>query len=930
MTLGAVVAIGAFLAVAGACSTASNPDVQGSTVGSDIDSSLQGGCSIGKEGCACDTPGQTVSCGHLVSDYGSYVTCQEGMATCENGSWGACVGNTVFQKSKRGTTLDRASTDGFRPLAQPVTCTDPCDPNTCTQTTDGSGDVPDGAPVLITDAGVSLIPTTTTGGGGNGDAGTCTGLQCQIDWGCGSSSYTTITGTVYDPAMQNPLYNAYVYVPVDPNPANLPAFSTGASCNSCSGVSLNAVAVTQTDVHGKFTLTNVPTTAKAPNAQIPLVVQMGKWRRVQMLSTVPDCQTTAIPNANSRLPQSKFDGYNNQADIPHMALASGSADPFECMMLRMGISPAEFELPGGSRRIDFYQANGLQFQGGGAPGYSQLTGSLATLESYDVVLLPCEGTEDDGNENYSDNVAAYTLAGGRMFTTHYGYTWLATPNNGANGGSATNPVTGQPNIFYKAATWNYDDSANSATGQIDTNFPKGATFETWMDGLPAPNAGAVTTGAFTINSPRHDLTSVNPAYATEWMHDTSWESPKPLSFTLNTPLGAGIGDAGADGGPAVCGRVVYSDFHVSTSDIIGGNGSCSSNADCGYGATCSTATLGTCGAQSCYAATDCGDSHFTCPGGVANTCSRTTCTKNSNCSSNVCTAGHCGCASNADCTENSPANGVCTAGACVYTGGCTRSQDCRGHGESSDAACGGGTLATCVPNACTTNAQCTGTEQCTGGTCQGCYQSGDCPGSSQTCSGSPGGMCSGNASQFPEACAQGPLTPQESALEFMLLDLTACVSPDNAAPPGPPTPVVSYSPATFTINFASSCPSGTHVRWTELDWKATVPSTASIVFQGQTATPPTDGGPPNYGSAQKVQVANATTTTPGLPAGWNAALIDVSPVDAGAGGAFNTASPAVQSQTDFLLTITLNPTADKTQAPTLIQWQVKSDCPPSE
>ena len=50
----------------------------------------------------------------------------------------------------------------------------------------------------------------------------------------------------------------------------------------------------------------------------------------------------------------------------------------------------------------------------------------------------------------------------------------------------------------------------------------------------------------------------------------------------------------------------------------------------------------------------------------------------------------------------------------------------------------------------------------------------------------------------------------------------------------------------------------------------------------------------------------------------------------GGTGLFNTATPAVVSQADLLLTITLNPTTDKTAAPTLVQWEVKSDCIPSE
>jgi len=48
------------------------------------------------------------------------------------------------------------------------------------------------------------------------------------------------------------------------------------------------------------------------------------------------------------------------------------------------------------------------------------------------------------------------------------------------------------------------------------------------------------------------------------------------------------------------------------------------------------------------------------------------------------------------------------------------------------------------------------------------------------------------------------------------------------------------------------------------------------------------------------------------------------------GGPFNTANPVVTSKGDLRLTITLNPTTDQKAPPTLIQWQVKTDCPPTE
>ncbi|HXX68652.1 MAG TPA: hypothetical protein VEK07_15800 [Polyangiaceae bacterium] len=963
---GAAAAVG-IAPVAGACGSAGDaPLIGGSVPLSNVDAAPI--CVPGHEGCPCTTPGATAACGKVVQEYENYTTCAEGQSTCSDGVWGPCAtGSTIVAKSTRTLSLGsgRDPVTGIPRLAQTITtCAEGgltaasvCDPNTgCSLTIETPSDFADASNLSQLDGGLSIVPTIEYEGGGTGDGNTsCTGLQCQVQYCAGNSNGTTITGQVFDPAGNNPLYNAWVYIPLNPTAA-LPAFPAGEQCSTCSGAaSLNAVAVAQTAPDGTFTLTNVPS-----GTNIPIVVQMGKWRREIQLSNVTACTNNAQPSGTLRLPQSQTDGLNGHADLPQIAFVSGSADPFECMLLKAGISPSEFgsSTLNSNRRIHYYNSpnspgDSIDPSYGNVVTGDQMWNSADggsnggwSLANYDVVILACEGAEynvsDRSTSGYA-NLVTYAGNGGRVFLSHYSYVWM----------KYNTPWEAIPASW--GGTMSVDTQDPLYASIVTSGFPKGQAFQTWLGdvgALVAPDGGTLTApdggapaadagGVLTIHQARQDLTTPLASTAQSWMSatDTAIGALTPAtyspSFTFNTPLTAATASQ--------CGRVVFSDFHVATSAQVSASGSsgtvsCQATSQCGYGSTCESPVLGTCQQPTCTTGgtSGCGDSHFTCNGVVPGTCQRASCTSGSQCGTGECVTVNgnkvCGCTQNSDCGVN----GVCTSHVCNLVS-CTTSSGCYGgnfmENESNDATCQGAVLGTCTPNACTSNAQCSalgfgfnaGQEQCDGGVCGSCYTNSDCPGGGTCVGGIPGGTCSGNGKNFPYECEQSTLDPQEAALEFEFFDLSACVSPNGIVPQGPPAPITVYNPVSFTVDYTSSCPAGTHVAWRTLTWQADVPATASIVFSAQTVNPPTDGGPPSFTGAQSVTIATATNATQTGSAG-----IDLVSTDGGPSGAFELASPPVSSQSDLQLTITLNPTTNQQAPPTLIDWQVTSDCPSSE
>ena len=376
------------------------------------------------------------------------------------------------------------------------------------------------------------------GGGVLPDGGPCENLQCQVP-ACPSGGSTTITGKVYDPAGNVPIYNAVVFVPNKP----LGAFAAGASCAGCNALISGApVALAITGPDGSFTLTGVPA-----GANIPLVIQVGKWRRQVTLPSVVACQSNPLTDANiTRLPRNRGEG-----DLPQMAISTGNADAFECLLKKIGISDSEITTPSGGGRVHFFVENGMDLSGG-APAGSTLWTTAATLKGYDVVILPCEGAPNTKSAAAVNNIVEYVNSGGRIFATHYSYVW-------------TRP--GWP----QAADWRprLPDLYNTTFDvTVDQTFPKGQAFAQWLSNVGA----SPVAGTLGVLESRHDVVAVRPG-STRWLYGTVPASSPPESvqhLTFNTPFGdAGTLPSGEI--PPLCGRVVYSDFHVTAGATSGGN-----------------------------------------------------------------------------------------------------------------------------------------------------------------------------------------------------------------------------------------------------------------------------------------------------------------------------------------------------------------------
>jgi hypothetical protein len=378
-------------------------------------------------------------------------------------------------------------------------------------------------------------------GGGAGVAGADGGVD-------GPVCVTSVSGTVYDPAGAVPLHDAFVYSPTTP----LNAIPSGASCDHCAGqVSGSPAATARSDALGHFQLTNV-----RPGTNIPLVIQIGKWRRESSIPTVAACVDNVITDASlTRLPRTQSEG-----NIPKIAVATGRADALECFVRKLGIADSEFTTSAGSGRVNLFVGGDPAPNGAGQgavsfspelgsagfpPAATALWGTPAALMKYDAVVLSCEGSQlPTFKAPYLANVKAFADAGGRLVTGHLHYYWLR--NGVAPWPSTATYLDPQPDV------------PGPISGIVDTTFSAGAAMADWLVGVGA----STTRGTITMYGVQTDVASVN-APTRSWLRVPS-NPASPISsvsqtmLTFDTPVEASAG--------AHCGRVAHVDLHVSSTD----------------------------------------------------------------------------------------------------------------------------------------------------------------------------------------------------------------------------------------------------------------------------------------------------------------------------------------------------------------------------
>jgi hypothetical protein len=371
----------------------------------------------------------------------------------------------------------------------------------------------------------------------------CKGLACEKA-SCTGATQTSISGIVYAPNGKLPLYNVIVYIPN----AALSPLPKGTTCDKCGALASGEPIVTAlSNSKGEFTLKDVPV-----GTNIPLVIQLGKWRREVKIPKVEPCVDNKLTDPNlTRLPKNQSEG-----NMPKIAVTVGGCDKLSCMLPKVGIDASEFGVDGTPKAVHFYKPAEGSFGGlsGGPAGMKDarvLWDNAEKLKEYDIAIFSCECSEQPFGAVSKDAksfaaVNDYLNAGGRIFTTDFQYLWYKqSPDANMR---AVAPIPG-----------------GAPTGgnpvNLKTDFPKGKALADWMSHVDP----TVTYGKVKCDYVFNNFSPANPSSSTLWGSSSggsggAGSGDNPRFLTINTPVGKPV--------ESQCGKAVHLDAHINGSDAV--------------------------------------------------------------------------------------------------------------------------------------------------------------------------------------------------------------------------------------------------------------------------------------------------------------------------------------------------------------------------
>ena len=161
--------------------------------------------------------------------------------------------------------------------------------------------------------------------------------------------------------------------------------------------------------------------------------------------------------------------------------------------LALALAPfAPAEASGAVERVQLI-ATGVQppAELGDSPPVSDLLANATTMNKYDIVLLPCDGSDFTPDGPAMKNLESYADLGGRIVASHYSYNWIKQQ-----------PA---PSKWASVVSWDPAPTlpapAETIPGYINTTFPKAQAMSTRLGELGAADGGVIPT----LWQPRRDI-----------------------------------------------------------------------------------------------------------------------------------------------------------------------------------------------------------------------------------------------------------------------------------------------------------------------------------------------------------------------------------------------------------------------------------------